>query len=215
MKSHVTLVEDGLEKSLIEYLRTHPDFFQRHRELLAELNIPHGHGNVVSLIERQVEILRQQNGGLKRQLHDLVEIARDNDLLGQRMHQLTLALLHCRDRAALTEVLRKSLHDDFAADAVRVRFFNQPCAETAPEPWQALGAGLAARRVRCGKPSPDEMTLIFGEMAESIGSVAVILLGAHGVLAIGSHDDERFDIDIGTDYLVKLGEIIAATLDRL
>lgn len=215
MKSHVTLVEDGLEKSLIEYLRTHPDFFQRQRELLAELNIPHGQGNVVSLIERQVEILRQQNGGLKRQLHDLVEIARDNDLLGQRMHQLTVALLHCRDRVALTEVLRKSLHDDFAADAVRVRFFNQPCAESPPEPWQALGAGLAARRVRCGKPSPDEMTLIFGEMAESIGSVAVILLGAHGVLAIGSHDDERFDIDIGTDYLVKLGEIIAATLDRL
>ncbi|MEW5757587.1 MAG: DUF484 family protein [Pseudomonadota bacterium] len=215
MKSHVNLVEDGLEKALVEYLRRHPDFFQRHRDLLAEMNIPHSNGNVVSLIERQVEILRQQNSGLKKQLHDLVEIARDNDLLGQRMHQLTLALLHCQDRAALTEVLRKSLHDDFAADAVRVRFFDQYCDGSAPEPWQALGTGLTARRVRCGKPSAEEMTLIFGEMAESIGSVAVILLGTHGVLAIGSHDEERFDIDIGTDYLVKLGEIIAATLDRL
>ena len=48
------------ELELISLLRENPDILQRHPELLAVLEIPHQSGQAISLIERQVAVLRQQ-----------------------------------------------------------------------------------------------------------------------------------------------------------
>jgi uncharacterized protein YigA (DUF484 family) len=81
--------------AVADYLAEHPDFLHDHPDLLAELLIPHATGSAVSLIERQVQVLRDKHAIAQRQLHQLIEVARDNDRLAERMHQLALALLDC------------------------------------------------------------------------------------------------------------------------
>ena len=70
------------EDSIADYLQSNPDFFERHQTLLGNLKLPHStSGAAVSLVERQVSVLRQQNVALERRLRDLVDVARSNDQL--------------------------------------------------------------------------------------------------------------------------------------
>ena len=60
------------EAEVIAFLRTHPSFLDQHPELLSQLEIPHGSGDAVSLLERQVAVLREENARLKQQFEQLV-----------------------------------------------------------------------------------------------------------------------------------------------
>lgn len=218
MKYNQNVAQDReMEKAVVDYLCSQPDFFRRNADLLAELHIPHEAGNAVSLIERQVATLRDKNLALRLQLQELVEIARDNDRLNQRLHQLTVALLAVESREGMAELLTKVLHDDFAADAVTVHLFAPQAAggEELTGEWDELLKHVNDASVRCGRLPVEYLALLFGEMAESIGSVALVALGPHGLLAIGSHDDDRFHEHIATDYLTRIGEVIAGMLRRL
>ena len=106
-----TLTDDAV----VQYLQTYPDFFERHSSLLTRLRLPHlrNTGQTVSLVERQVDVLRERNQGLERKLNELSADAaafydatttvstykllreRARQLLAlARRHELTAALLH-------------------------------------------------------------------------------------------------------------------------
>ena len=75
-------VEEQLsEQAVHDYLAAHPDFFERHSTLLSSLHLPHASGGAVSLVERQVSVLRQKELKLQRQLRELLNVARENDTL--------------------------------------------------------------------------------------------------------------------------------------
>ncbi len=76
------------EAEVSDFLRTHPDFFERHLALLTELVIPHSaRGRTVSLLERQVVALRDQLTIERKNLKGLVNAARDNTRLQQRLQK--------------------------------------------------------------------------------------------------------------------------------
>ena len=82
-------VEEELsEQAVHNFLAAHPDFFERHSTLLSSLNLPHASGGAVSLVERQVSVLRQKELKLKRQLKELIAVARENDVLAAKIHEL-------------------------------------------------------------------------------------------------------------------------------
>lgn len=58
----------------------------------------------------------------------------------------------------------------------------------------------------------------FGEQAQHVRSLAIVALRREaqtvGMLALGSEDPERFYPDMGTIYLVRIGELAAAALVR-
>ncbi len=84
-------------KDIAEFLRKNTEFFNEYPALLGELSIPHSNGGVVSLVERQVAVLREQNKQTTKQLHELIEIARQNEELARKMHQLGLTLMDATD----------------------------------------------------------------------------------------------------------------------
>jgi len=51
------------DASVAQYLTAYPDFFERNGALLGKLRLPHlrDAGATVSLVERQVEVLRERN----------------------------------------------------------------------------------------------------------------------------------------------------------
>ena len=75
--------EELPEQAVHDYLAAHPNFFEGHANLLNSLQLPHAAGGAVSLVERQVSVLRQKDLKLEKQLKELIGIARANDLLAQ------------------------------------------------------------------------------------------------------------------------------------
>ncbi|WP_035516710.1 DUF484 family protein, partial [Pseudohaliea rubra] len=92
------------ESQLRDYLLDNPDFFQRHPDLLRTLHIPHGSGDAVSLVERQVSVLRERNVDLRHRLKELTDAARENETLYVGTRALVLSLL---EAASVTELLTR------------------------------------------------------------------------------------------------------------
>lgn len=219
--------ESFSEDAIAEYLRNHPDFFERHGALLLRLRLPHQtNGFTVSLVERQVAMLRHRNGELERQLKDLIGVAKSNDALVEKIHQLGLRLMHAANAPARLEALETSLREDFAAeravlvlfqetapaDATRDGFVKRLSANDADvRPFTAF---LKAGRPRCG-PLRDRQKSVFDRDADAMCSAALIPLGedaALGFLIIGSRDADHFHPGKRMDFLVRLGESISVAL---
>ena len=223
-KGETALPDDGV----VDYLLAHPEFFESHAELLGKLKIPHPTGSAVSLIERQVEVLRQQHRQLERKLVDLIEVARANDTLIERIHRLALALLEGPGLPERLYALQEQLRERFGADEVSLFLVHTDPkgADAGPARWLTPDdAGLEQFRetLKSGKPhvgrlrSP-QLEFLFGERAERIASAALVPLGdkgSLGLLAVGSHDMERFSPTLGTAFLTRISELVSAALHPL
>lgn len=204
-----------------DYLSSHPGFFDQHPELLAELKLEHASGNAVSLIERQVQVLREQNQDLKKRLLELVDVARDNDRLSERLHRLTLDLIRAGSLVELLDSLEHNLRSEFQADAMVLHLpalDESRQRETGARPWliddalkALLPTPLVDNKPQCGRLTQEQATFLFGDQAAAIESCAVIPLGDHaeaGLLSIGSREVNRFNPCMGTLFLNHLGELV-------
>lgn len=214
-------------QQVARYLTNHPEFFENHTELVAELRLTHRSGSAVSLIERQVQVLREQNEGLKARLLELVDVARDNDRLSDRVHRMTLDLLATDNAAALTDALEDRLRNEFGADSVSLFLADIDEQQQRESGIQRLDvndelktrfdAAYAEGKPQCGRLSAEQAEFLFREQAQAIESAAVIPLGDHaqaGLLAIGSREANRFNHSMGTLFLCHLGELLLALLKQ-
>jgi len=219
------------EERIERYLTLNPDFFERHQAVLARMRLPHMRtGSTVSLVERQVEVLREQKTDADRRLAEFVAVARANDQLAERIHRFTRRLLRAPTAAAAINTLEASLREDFDA-------FNSVLLLTTPieslgnaehEPFlrklaaddtniRTFEALLATGKPRCGQVRDSQREFLFGPEAASIGSVALVPLGdggSLGLLALGSAERERFHPGMSTEFLKRMGEMITDALSR-
>ena len=211
---------DGFEAEVLRHLETHPDFFSRHPHILRDMQIPHDSGSAISLIEKQVEMLRGQIKSYQTRLDELLEVARKNDLLQLRMHRLTLELIDAATFDEVLNALEDELHDDFQADAVELRLFSSTQLKDhldaeLPDHSSTFEAFFTNNKPICGPLAREQIDFIFGAQGDRINSAALIPLkseGVLGLLAIGSRDPKRFVPHHGTEFLTQLGEIIGRTL---
>lgn len=205
------------EQQIASYLVAHPDYFQRHPDALAAIDIPHPTGDAVSLIERQVRTLRDQASNYRSQLENLVSVARENDALAKRLHRLTLALIETHSFDEVLNTLQDELREQFKADAVEMKLFASEQLEShAHEAGPALFRDFLKRaRPNCGQLDKAQLQYLFGPQAGETGSAALIPLTAPplaGVLAIGSRDPQRFHEGKSVDFLQRLAEVVSAKL---
>lgn len=216
------------EREMVRYLRDHPDFFERHPELLADMLLPHDTGGAVSLLERQVSVLREQRDDYKKKLQQLIQTAQANEQLNNHVNALILALLDATSLEEVLHIVQTRLASDFDAEAVVVRLFNtgHPTMKRLPElvDWSepVLGAFekvIAGRKPVCGALKPGQLDALFSEQSDNIVSAALIPLvesvnssKCYGLLAIGSPDRNRFRADMGTVFLSQLGKVLTRVL---
>lgn len=212
------------EDAVMQYLRDNPDFFGRHPLLLTDLSLPHDSGQAISLVERQVAILRERNIDMRRRLNHLVGAANTNDSLFEKTRRFTLQMLDCNDLAAIDRILAQTLIDDFGADRARC-FVTHPVAfdslphlvYRASAPELPLAHLTQATGLSCGLLRADEFGRLFDDTPSADGSAALIRLehgDLLGVLAIGSFDPLRFAPDMGTLFIRYIGDVLARVLSR-
>jgi uncharacterized protein YigA (DUF484 family) len=220
------------DSSVADYLQTYPDFFERNAQLLTKLRLPHlrDGGATVSLVERQVEVLRERNQSLERKLKELVDVARANDGLADRIHRLSQRLIRAHTLLETINAIETSLREDFdAMHSVLVLFLEEAKALEA-QAGRFLRAGhsadadiktfeslLQSGKPRCGQARDAQRDYLFGKGSIEIGSLALTPLGPKGelgILAIGSSDVERFHPAMSTEFLSRIGELVTYALMR-
>lgn len=207
-----------------EYLRQNPAFFVEHDELLPELLIPHQSGQAVSLVERQVKLLRERNIDTRHRLSQLMAVARENDRLFEKSRRLILNLLEAQDVEEVITSIEDGLRDDFQVPFVSLilfsetqRFCNTRCT-THAQAHDAIGHLLDSGKTLSGVLRSHELEFLFGEQAASeITSSALAPIrhqGLHGVLALGSRDPQQYRSATGTLFLSYIADALGRVLLR-
>ena len=217
------------EASIASYLQHNPDFFERHQAVLTRLRLPHVRGgSTVSLVERQIEVLREKHAALENKLAELVRVARGNDVIADKLHRFTKRLLRATTRANAVENVEASLREDFDAfhsvlvligeypDLAPQRFVRIVSAEDAN--LKSFESLFASGKPRCGQVRDSQREFLFGTDANDMGSVALVPLGdkgSLGLLALGSTDRDRFHPGMSTEFLARMGDLVADVLTAL
>lgn len=216
-------------EQVADYLRDHPEFFTGREALLMDLVLPHGSGASVSLVERQLTLLRERNQGMRRRLNEMVRTARFNHRLFERTLELTLHLMEAQGVAARLQRLAQGLRHGFDLDAVAMHGIEREgfsaefgaalrtalpvTSEADAQP--AVGNLLRPGRIVCGLLRQPELEFLFGEDEAEVASAAVMPVEVPGgllLLALGSRDPNHFTPDMGTLFIRFLGDAIARLL---
>ncbi|MCA7025233.1 MULTISPECIES: DUF484 family protein [Stenotrophomonas] len=206
------------------WLRRHPTFLKQFPDLALTLVVPRDDGPTASLASYQLEVLRDKNRELSRRLVELGTNAQVNERLAVRTHQLTLALMRQGTAADTLRAMAASLEEDFAGDLVRIVSL-QPVAELEQAPWlQVIAAGdarlapfhdcLQDGEPICGRLQPEKNDVLYGERVGEVMSTALLPLPGVGMIAVGSHDSNRFYPGMGTLFLRMMGESLVVALQR-
>ena len=210
--------------TLAHFLQANPTFFVEHEDLLLDLRLPHQRGDTVSLVERQMKVLRERNIELRSRLSHLMDVARDNDRLFDKTRRLMLTLLDASSLEELVIGVEDSLRNDFQVPFVSLILINETPMSigrwvTHAEAHQAIGALLREGKAVSGNLREHELDFLFGEdQRRQVGSTAMVPLthqGLHGVLAIASRDPQHYKSSVGTLFLSHIAEVLGRVLPRL
>lgn len=217
------------EDDVADYLRQHLDFFVDKPSLLADLELPHQTGSAVSLVERQVSVLRERNMDSRHRLSQLLENARNNDKLFEKTKRLILSLLEAQDINDVIDAILYSFSNDFNIEHTSLLLFSDSFNEkkisandnvhvvSLMTARQIMGTIISNNRTVCGQLEHVEQEFIFNKNATAIGSTAITPLCAAtplGVLAIGNADADYYRSSMSTLFLTYIGEVLSRILPQ-
>ena len=203
-----------------DYLKENGDFLQRNPDLLDHLHVSHASGSAVSLVEKQVSVLRERNVEMRHRLNNLTANARENDKLYEQTRTLVLSLIKARNIEGLYRSFMESMTEDFKVEhASMILFGEEPRAgdcrvEDIETARIEIGALLKGRKPVCGVLRKEELAYLFPD-AVDIGSAALMpLANGAGLVAVGSSDANQYSSNMGPLFLTHIAEVIARLLPR-
>ena len=210
---------DSKEETVRAFLKENPGFLDDNPDILEMLELPHNTGSAVSLVERQVGIMRDRNKEMRGRLDNMLTTAHDNELLFEKTKRLVLNLLEAKNLPAMVETLYDSLGKDFAISYYSLILLGDTkelpktmarvaSVEKATEQVNTL---LSSNRAVCGVLREEEMTFLFGEKGLQVGSVAAVPLrysNLYGILAVGNTDPNFYKNSMGTLFLSYIAEVL-------
>lgn len=218
-------IDQDQEKSTVRFLRDNPDFFERHLDLLADMVLPHESGKAVSLVERQVSVLREQKEEHKHKLQQLIKNAHQNEQVVNKLNQLILDMMDTTSLDQLVNLVQHRLCIDFNADEVIVRLLSSKVkadnASWSSEELSAFDKVIEKRKPVCGRLTKEQMQALFNGSADAIQSAALMPLVTNeeskqclGLVAIGSNDAARFSADMDTLFLAHLAKVLTRVINQ-
>jgi len=210
---------DPTEKMVREYLRNNPTFLDDNADILESIVVSHDSGSAISLVERQVGILRDRNKEMRGRLDNMLQTAHENDLLFEKTKRLVLNLLEGKNLSSLVEAVYDSLGKDYGIEFYSLTLLGDEKklprtmarTSTMEKANEKVGTLLGANRAVCGILREEEMLFLFGDQGNKVGSVAAVPLrydNLYGILAIGNSDPNFYKSSMGTLFLSYIAEIL-------
>ena len=211
------------EDQISAYLREHPEFFEKNASLLADIHLPSPHGNgTISLAERQQLAQRDKISALEDRFTELVLNAKENDLIANKMHQFFVLLQKCNSFDEVAKLVSQDLPSAFKINDSCLRIWIKPESNIEPEhivfsevPDAIQKWVKSIHNVYCGEtPTSIVIDDWFNEPVKSTAVLPLKNASVYGYLALGSNDEKRFYVGMGTDFLQKLDDHVSATFSR-
>lgn len=201
-------------EDIANYLQNNPGFFEAYSQMLSEITIPHPYGGrTVSLSERQLITLRERVKELEKKLHELLEYAKENDALQNKLHLFTVALFNAHDLPGLQNTALRNLREIFAVPHAAIHLWKEQ-----PPSVEVLAFADEHLLPVCVHHAVFDTAQWFGEAAPHLRSFAYLPLRANnesiGMLIIASEDAQRFYPEMGTIFLQRIADIVAAALSQ-
>jgi hypothetical protein len=228
----MNMVEDVISKPTLaaedvsRYLAANPSFFLKHQQLLADMFLPHESGKAVSLLERQVSLLRERNIETRKRLSDMLEQGQANDVLFNKTRGLILNLLDAKHINQLSENLIDYCQNEFQVDAVQFTLIAnenthkvsacQVLAEA--EIQRQMGEVLNRDEALSGVFRQQELDMMFAQKSADVASAVVMPIRANNktiaFIALGSEDANYFKSSMDTLFLGFIADVLAKLLPK-
>ena len=215
------------DNDIIHYLNQNTDFFVRHPEQLEAIHVDNK-GKVTSLVNHQVNVLKQRNNQLKSKLAELIRYAQENEKIMGQVFELTLQLCQISHIANVTKHFARFIKNSFDSDFFKIvlpEYENLEssasvlCVDTEQlEEFDTIFSEFRRKnKPLCGRLRKEKLSFVFGKIAQDIGSSVLLPIGknaAKGLLVFASFDENRFNPDMSTDLLSKLTNILDKKLTK-
>ncbi len=202
------------EDQVLNFLRENINFLDQHPELLAYVDLDHNQNGTVSLVERQVKALRDQNANIQGQLVQLLKAAQDNEALFAGCTELFERWLGEPNAALIIESLSDDIRELFAVDKVKLVLNDTP-DQLAREICDHLKISFPDAQPLCGPCDLSTSSWLF-DSVERYQSMALIPIGKNansGILILASEDADGFKATMGTLFLDQIGRVLSSLLD--
>jgi len=215
------------EEQVVAYLRNNSDFFIRQEDLLADLSLPHESGKAISLLEKQVTILRDRGIEARHKLNDLLKNARNNDNLFETTRSLVLSLMRAENVTEIAEVTRNQLFKHDNIDACQIILVEHPHlnvsqlikVESLEKLKNDFNDVFRLKRTHCGAVTKEHLAYLFPDSDQKILSTALCPVISNGeilaLIAFGNRTENYFNVNLDTLFLDFIGHVVGAALDRL
>jgi uncharacterized protein YigA (DUF484 family) len=229
MTSNPSFSNPITEDDIANYLANTPDFFERHAELMASVQLSNPHNQrTVSLQERQATLLREKIKMLEVRIMEMIRNVNDNMLLSDKLLMWARTLFLNTDPFALPEVIANEIALQFDVPQVGIKVWGvSPALIDSPfaigvsddaklfatslsEPFCGVNTGLEAISW-LPDPKAAVSVAILPLRSGPVGSVTP----AFGLLVLASPDAQRFNSTMGTDFLARISELASAALSPL
>jgi uncharacterized protein YigA (DUF484 family) len=195
-----------------DFLANNPDFFTDRDSLLLSMSLPHQQGGAISLVEKQVALLRERNLDTKKRLDEFVRAAKDNDAIFIRCQRLILSLLDAKTADEFFKALEDSFQNDFKCSAYSLIAFDNDAKQL--NHFTSVVPESSAREYVSALMKSSKPTL--GPLRPNVKSAAVISVLRDrepiALLAIGSQDPSYFQNNMGTLFIGFIADCLSKLL---
>lgn len=209
-----------------DYLLQHPEFFNQHPALLRDLTIKHESGTAVSLIERQIQLLREKNNSLEKKILHLVQIAQDNEILEEQLHRIARRLIEIEHSNEIIPVINDLLINEFPSLQIRLGLYGVAPEYAVPSENYITAEDLQYVFYKqiilenyrdCIFLRGKGLMELFSKKVDVKSGVAIPLRSNKnfGVLLMGSSNENRFYEGMGTLFLEYLADLLSRKLKKM
>ena len=195
------------------FLLDNLDFFESRESLVGEMKFRHSSSTASSLLERQINKLRDEQSNLMDLLSSFVNTAQLNEDLFRKSKELTLSILGASSRSQIKDIVQKSFTENFGVNNCKLDFYsNSDIGEIEDKTGMSFHKGA----VHCGSFSKEKMEFLFKD--ESVESVALAVLidsKEIGILMLGSYERTRYLGDEDTTFIEYIRDILEKKLESI
>ena len=217
--------KDLKERDVAEFLLMNPNFFKSNPDVLNAREITHNSEGTVSLVQKQVENLRNDYNSTLENLAQFLENAKENERIFSLTKKITLALLEQENITDLIGELGKRFINDFGASVCKVLFFGGeinklPKGRVVGKDLaiKSLGELIKPNQIYSGPIDVDSKAkkFLFGNK-ETIKECVLVSLKTKSVTAIlmlGSETNDKYSPEKDSLFLEFISDVASSLIDR-
>ena len=206
-------------KTIRNYLRDHPDFFDKNPDILETMVIHHKTDGAISLVERRLQALQEKNISLENKLNSLINNAEQNQKIFENIMTLASRVLAAQNLLSLLEILDDSFKNVFKIKYHKLIIFDEFVSIAHPsmvfnnekELKKAIPELSDSGKQFSGEITEQAFQLLFDKKNQIHNSVVLCKItneSPNAYLAFGSDDPDLYKQSDSKYFLLHLANLV-------